>query len=289
MSFHSYVNGNSQTQGDLFKIHHTIKCLRILEVSLFCLCVKVICGSRTHSLHLYDTKPTDRRCGLQPEEKSAGVSPGGTGHGRAVWLLWLWGWVLLCGLALLRYSLYVQSKSFCPCLRIHFWCQNAFCALRFARVGQWLVAPLVRDAESEVHWINHPPLSSLWQADLSFSASVSHPGQWGKHRAGPALHEHPTHNNIHQGNKAMWVMNSALPHHSMPRIILSSFACLQTEYFVWFSLVLLSLVWVFWWTGFGSGLPFTASACSTGECFPQTGLLEVFLSHWQLGIDVYMS
>lgn len=78
MSFHSYVNGNSQTQGDLFKVHHTIKCLRILEVSLFCLCVKVICGSRTHSLHLYVyvTKPTDGRCGLQPEEKSVGVSPG---------------------------------------------------------------------------------------------------------------------------------------------------------------------------------------------------------------------
>lgn len=213
----------------------------------------------------------------------------GTGHGRAVWLLWLWGWVLLCGPALLMCSLCVQSKSFCPCLRIHFWCQNAFCALRFARVGQWLVAPLVRDAESKVHGINHPPLSSLWQADLSFSASVSHPGQWGKHRAGPALHEHPTHNNTHQGNKAMWVMNSALPHHSLPRIILSSFACLQTEYFVWFSLVLLFLVWVFWWTGFGSGLPFTASACSIGECFPQTGFLEVFLSLWQLGIDVYMS
>lgn len=242
------------------------------------LCVRVI-------------KPRDRRCPA-PDR--------GSPRGGWWWQSWVTALavscVLLCVPALLTRPLRVQSQRCFPlCSWIHFWCQNAFCALRFATVGQWLVAPLVRDAESEGHRINHPFL--LWGSSLSvpqFPILGSEKTELVQHFVNIPHTAASSGEQGHVSHEQMVLSFTLCTSSSFPMGTSASnysfFLCLPTHRifcWVYFGADFFG-PWEFWWTAVGLGFPFTASACSIWECFLQSWAL-VFLFPCQLGIDVNMS
>lgn len=136
-----------------------------------------------------------------------------------------------------------------PSIWTHFCCPNAFCALRFTGVVQWLVAPLGRDEKSEECRINnHFPL--LWQAYF-FSLSVHQFTTLGRkktqsyhgwHSAAWISHRHRTHSNTHQDKEGTWLMKQMVPSFTLYTL------CSLWLSFLWLFLLPLAVYrqWVFW-------------------------------------------